>query len=1127
MNYRTALFLLTAIVGLAFALAETTADTSPPPTRLLPETPIERTLSPTETHVYEAILTPDRPWLIHVEQQGIDVVVSAHGPGCSPCSVNAPTYRWGPETLLLQPETEDTWQVEVSSQDLGVGPGHYALSLVALGEPSAANPPRRRALQAATEAGEASLDETRESRTLALEQYREAKGHWEALGDEHRVAWASLASAILHDLLGDAEETIKGLKDAAALFRKVGEGHGEAIALADLGLTLLYKGEPHLARDYLDQAVALQLDLGNLAGQALSQNNLCLVTHRTGGLNEAKDCYEGALELVRRAEEQRTEALVLTNLGEVYERLGEPELAISAYEQAITIRRSIGDRKKESHTLNNLGVCYRKLGEHQEALTHYTAGLEITRELGDVRWEGRLLSNLGAAYLNLGELERARFYLEQALPIRRKTKERVGEAATLNNLGRLQSKLGHFDQATVHHREALVAATRGSAQPTQAISLRLLGQSSLASGKPKEALDFFAQALQIHTESDDRRGQADALHWTGEAKMRQGHYDKALVQLKEALKHRRAIRDKPGIAQSLGAMAQAEAEQGEIRAARQHVREALEEIEALRTRIADPDLRAAFASSQHRAYELEVELLMRSSKSSDGGRDPAAIREALEASERARARTLVDLLQDAGARLEHGVEPALLEQRQALQRRLDAKALRQVQLLSHGQDEEAARREYLEILTQLEAVEKDLYPESPSYEALVRPSHLNSAAIQDLLDSQTLLLEYFLGEHRSFLWAVTAESIVSFDLPPRHAIEDLCRQAYEALNTRDYRALAKDNEILAQLSRAVLGPVADQLSGQRLVVVADGALHYIPFVALPTPRIAEEILAGKALRRPRRLLQDHEIVHLPSASTLAIQRRTYDRRAPLPNRVAILADPVFDERDIRVRQRTSASPLASVSPSTTDEEGTLRGDAALKAITLGLGRLKASSREAKAIAGLLPSRDTLLALDFAADRDLALSGELRDYRIVHFATHGLIDARRPELSSLVLSMVDRQGKLQDGFLRLRDLYGLDLRGDLVVLSGCRTALGQEIRGEGLVGLTRGFMYAGVPRVVASLWQVEDRVTADLMEHFYQAMLKDRQTVARALRQAQLAIAEDSKRSDPYFWAAFVLQGDWR
>jgi CHAT domain-containing protein len=305
----------------------------------------------------------------------------------------------------------------------------------------------------------------------------------------------------------------------------------------------------------------------------------------------------------------------------------------------------------------------------------------------------------------------------------------------------------------------------------------------------------------------------------------------------------------------------------------------------------------------------------------------------------------------------------------------------------------------------------------------------------------------------------------------------------------------------------LLGPVAGELKQKRLVIVAEGLLQYLPFATLQSPDSA------------RPLIVDHEIVTLPSASVLAVLREDFANRKPAPRSVAVLADPVFSANDARLNQQASHTEGSSV-----------WNDAQRSASESGLDglvRLRFSRQEADQIARVANDGRSLKALDFSANRAVAMDARLTDYRIVHFATHGLINNQHPDLSGIVLSLVDEQGRTQNGFLRLYDIYKLKLNADLVVLSACQTALGKEIKGEGLVGLTRGFMYAGAPRVVASLWRIDDRATAEIMKRFYESMLKDGLRPAAALRAAQISMLNDKRWQSPHFWAAFTIQGEWR
>jgi CHAT domain-containing protein len=288
------------------------------------------------------------------------------------------------------------------------------------------------------------------------------------------------------------------------------------------------------------------------------------------------------------------------------------------------------------------------------------------------------------------------------------------------------------------------------------------------------------------------------------------------------------------------------------------------------------------------------------------------------------------------------------------------------------------------------------------------------------------------------------------------------------------------------------------------VVVADGALEFIPFGLLP---------AGG-----RPLVAQHEVVHLPSASALAVVRAGLSGRTPAPKALAVFADPVFEAGDPRVHSSGASRSMPRGAPASRGGQESM----------LRLPRLPFSRREARDVLALVPVTERKEALDFEANRDVATRADLAEYRIVHFATHGLIDGAHPQLSGLVLSLVDPSGRPRPGFLSAIDVFNLKLSADLVVLSACRTALGREVRGEGLVGLTRGFMYAGAPRVVASLWTVDDAATAELMRRFYQAMLGPRSLApTAALREAQLAVRGLSRWRHPHYWAGFVLQGEWR
>lgn len=1095
---------------LPLLLAAVPARAAPRP--LAPGIPVEREMAGGEAHGYAITLAAGASLRVTVDQRGIDVEIEAFGPsGGSLGTVDTPTGRYGAETLLISAASAGDYWLAVRSPQKSARPGRYEIRAELLPAGTPAERERIAAERLATEAKILAQQGSAESSRAALGRYGEALKRWQELGDRAGEAEALFGTAILHHALGEPRQAVEPFSRAAALWNALGFAGGQANALSSLGLARRDLGELPEALGLFQQALALYQAGGDRLGEAGALNNVCLIHHSQGRLAEALACYQRVLGLFQELGEARLQAVALNNLGGVYDRMGEPGEALAHYGRALDLYTSLGGRPGEAQTLTNLGVVYSSTGRLSEALARHERALALFRELGDRAWEGRALHNLGAAYYGLGKLQRARVSFEAALPLRQAAGDRRGVVVTLNYLGLVRHRQGDSAAALSLFQQAHALASAAGDRLGEANALSLQGVELIAAGEPARALASLGQAVEILSALGDRRSRAVALQRTGEAWAGLGDLPKALAAYDEALTLRRAIADPAGVAESLTAAARVEARLGRLPAARARVEEALGRIESLRSTVVNPDLRASFLAAHRQAFELEIDLLMQLQR---GAPDPGPAREALEISERARARALLDLLQEARADVQQGSDPALRARERALVERLNLKADRRTEALSRAADPQAAagaERELQDLLAELDGVRAEIRNRSPRYAALTQPAPLRAGEIQALLDPQTLLLEYSLGEERSYLWAVDPGSVVSFELPPRAAIEQSARRVYERMRALDAGGDPRDSEAAA-LSRTLLGPVAGRLAGKRLVIVADGALHYLPFAALPVPESAGGA-AGEIL------LDAHEIVSLPSASVLATQRRDLEGRPRAVREVAVLADPVFDAGDPRVVPPRLAA--AKAPPPSPPERGAPPEDLP------GLERLPSTRLEAEKIAALVPPDQVLMALDFQADREAVLGGALAPYRIVHFATHGLIDARNPELSGLALSRVGKDGKPREGFLSLADLYNLQLGSDLVVLSGCETALGQEIRGEGLVGLTQGFFYAGAARVVASLWRVQDRATAELMGRFYQAMLREGKPPAAALREAQLAIRRERRWRQPYYWAAFILQGDWR
>ncbi len=907
----------------------------------------------------------------------------------------------------------------------------------------------------------------------------------------------------------------KKYKDAlAALGDSDSHGLFRAIIFESLGASARYQSHLDESEAYWQKALALQQKLAP-ASMDLSSSFIGLgtVANEHGDLSKAEGYWKNALEISRSlGPSGTTAASTLVNLGSIARQRGDLAQAEAYYREAIDSVQNDGVAKRviasSLHGLGNVAMFRHDLVKAEE---YDLRALKLDEEIsGESADTAGALTSLGSVVEAAGDLKKAEDYLRRALAIREKTapgSKFHGEATA--SLAALMAAKGDLDAADLLQARAVEM------------------EQKVATGSPLLAETY--------------SGWGDILRDRGDFPAAEEKYRMAL-----------AIWDKlaPGSmyqAETLGELAKIAVRKKQPEIALSLYAQALTALEGQVFRLGGgSDVRSDFRARHASYYNSYAGLLISQNK-------PEL---AFEVLERSRARTLLETLASGQVNIRRGVSPALLDKARSLRADITAKSDIRIRLLSEKQHSEervkALESEISTLLDQQRDVENQILASSPEYVALALPKTLHTTDVQQkLLDADTLLLEYSLGEDGSYLLAVSANSLQAFLLPKKSEIEDAARPLYETLarhlsgtTSQERIAELKKAEAAyplaaARLSQMVLGPVSALLPGKRLVIVADGALQYIPFSMLPEP--APNRNAGA----PVPLIVNHEVVNLPSASVLALLRQQHAGRKPAPRLAAVLADPVFQKDDPRVHAvpRAPDQPsgqafdgvrlLPAVTPVAADDlQADLltrsAGDLGLsRGGQLNLPRLLYSRQEAEAIRAITPAGEINEALDFQATRAAALRPELRNYRIIHFATHGLLNSEHPELSGLVFSLVNEKGQPQDGFLQLQDIYNLDLPADLVVLSACETGLGKEINGEGLIGLTRGFMYAGATRVVASLWNVSDVGTSMLMAEFYRSMEKDHLTPAAALRAAQIHMWKQKRWSSPYYWAAFQIQGEWK
>jgi CHAT domain-containing protein len=848
----------------------------------------------------------------------------------------------------------------------------------------------------------------------------------------------------------------------------------------------------------------------------------------------AKADFERALIFLPTLSDPVATSDIYDGLGRADLELGHPEPAIQHLLEAVRWAQKIEDLDERTTSLRNifgaLTYAYLDAGLFQDALRSVRNGFRPPRDRGSLKSLAKLLGIRWSLYAILGEHRRVVDESASDFEIVHRLGDLGTESTILGNLAASNRFLANYSKAQALYEQAIELARKS--QNPEALSGAFTNMAYLQGldlNQPQKAVEFATQAIK---EAGGRaRAETLARHVLALALRKQKKSAEARGEIVRALELVRASNDRSPEAEILLTLARIDRDDGRLEAAKKGVEASLRLVESMRPSIFSSSVRASFLAARQAQYEFYVDTLMALDRASPGQH---FAERAFEVSERARARTLIEEL----AHARHALPTAAALEGSArlhdLSRKIGNLQVQKELLARRGASNPKEIREILKAID--EAVDEADEIEGTENEASAKGTAQDLATPLALPEIQkqvlgpgALLLEYQLGTERSHLWVVTSDSIQAFELPSRAVIEGSARRYYDLLTARnrhpqkaetvkqrDARWAKADSDLVTagrELSKLLLEPVAPHLQDRTLLVVADGALSYVPFGALPDPGGADLLLAH------------HAWVQLPSASTLGALRRDRQSRLPAAKAVAVIGAPKYRKDQAPPSQQPESTSRGEDEPA--DSAGESSAERPAAAGELSLPPLPWAEKESRSIAALVPKEDVLIALGSQASRQTIDTTDLSQYRYLHFATHGLVDAERPQLSALVLSLYDNGGQPVDGYLRLVDIDSLRLNADLVTLSACRTALGQEVRGEGLIGLTRGFLTAGARRVVASLWSVEDGPTAKLMASFYRFLLSEHLTPAESLRKAQLEMSRDPKKSSPYYWAAFTLQGEWQ
>lgn len=826
-----------------------------------------------------------------------------------------------------------------------------------------------------------------------------------------------------------------------------------------------------------EEAVRLFVRAAVVDSEGYARVQWARVQKRRNRKEDAAASLRVCLDLPPAAQSPGTQARAATMLAEIESDLGNGAEADAANREALRLWKQIGQITWEAEVLNRLAHQASERGRLAQAESLYRGALKLWETSGDASPRSVLLGNLASVYNLAQEPQLALDAADEGLARAPKDMAPVQRAGILAQKGEALANLGRREEAQRVFSDALELHSKG--EPAELAQLeRRLARLAYDQGNYNEASARFRNALTALVAAQDHQSVVATrqdLAWT---ELKRGHLDLAEELFKKTSAEAKSSENRwirPAVLTGQARLARA---RGHLQPARALALQAIDEVEGLRSELGRTDLKTSVLANQQFYFDLAADLTL---ELYDRTGDSSLLVEAFEISERSRARSLLDLL------VQSSREPRNPETRAA--RALSQAEERLKALRSAGAPAsliEQADREVRKAVLDLRREESASSVVAPEFGGTA----LSTRQIQRWIDQDTVLLEFDLGEEASYLWMVSHQRLSVRRLPPQKHIEKLARKAVDVLSAPGFSAESvQGQEALLAASRLLVGDSLDslpELGARRWLLVMDGALHALPLGALPNPENPKEPI-----------LASHEIAYAPSASVAVRLAERKHRQENEPRKeLAVFADAIYE---------SSLQP----SPGTS---------------LLHLPRLHFSDVEARYILSLVSPEARLDARRFAATKGRVLSGELADYRLLHFAVHGLPNESHPELSGLALSLFDREGKSQDGILFAHEIARLHLPADLAVLSACQSGRGAAVSGEGMVGLVHAFLTAGTARVLASSWAVNDRATAELMNLFYDGLLRQGLTPARALQQAQMTLARKESWSRPYYWAAFVVQG---
>ena len=807
--------------------------------------------------------------------------------------------------------------------------------------------------------------------------------------------------------------------------------------------------------------------------------------------------FEEAIQLARKTKSEEHEVKCLRQLSVTYADLNEMDKLFSLNRKALEIAQKLNHQKEEGRCLYNIGLYYGTQENYSQALWHYERALRIARKLSVHIDQSNCLANISDIYIQLGNYDKALEYLKEVVRIDRQLGEEAYVAMDLNNMGVIyQKKALHSDstadlhEALTHFKESLHLARKIGDTITETQTLNNIGMVYKDLERYPEALAYFQLGLKKAEKAQESEEIANILVNIGVVYSLQRNYESSIRSYQKAIDIASGIKGENILWEAHFEKANAYFKLGKYQKSLENYKNAISVLEKIRSRIQLEELKASYLGTDKRieTYQNIVDLLWELHAS-----EPEKLYdlEAFDYLEKAKARAFLDRLEVSRVNISHGVAPALLQKEEALMKRISTLNSK---LFLSGLAEEQRKEIEDQLKTceeRLEALKREIRISSPAYADLKYPQIISlEQAQKHILDSKTAFFEYCLGKRNSYAFVITKTELNIFPLPPAEQIREQVKAYLKVISEKENQDFQLGYELFCAL---VLPGLEKKI--HKLIFIPDDILHYLPF---------ETLLSQK--NEKRWLVQDYKIGYAPSISALQeIIEHESLRDSKSQKDLLAFGDPFFgpDEEIDKARDKPKVLNASNSN-------------------TLNFLRLKYSGLEIEKMAALFKKSNISIFKRNQATEERLKRLNLTDYKILHFATHCLIDDEKPARSSIVLSLGNSSA--EDGLLQMREIFDLKLNSDLVTLSACQTGLGQFIKGEGIEGLSRAFFYAGASSALISLWAVHDQASSQFMERYY-FHLRSSNSIMDSLQKAKLEMIGSDVFSHPYYWAGFIVTGN--